>query len=388
MPPLWSRELKWAVVASLMVHGAALAWLPVQAVAPPAAPPPLEVRLLAQVSAPVRLPAPANPPITATAARAASLQRDAPALAEPAAEAALPALLPAPPAILRSAHDTVSLAAAPSTSAADGATQPTEPESASTAMGKAVAPAGVLRQAGPAGAMPAAGPLASAPAPAEAADGALAARVPAQAAIAAEARRAGALEALAGPARPVTASGDTLASVAEVAAGQYLSQAHQRDKTPWAAALPVAAPAQPQVLRTPEPAIVAEPASEPRAQTAEVAPPPGTLRAAVANTLSLLEAEEAPSSAIALARLNPHSHACYAPPPAQWNAQGRVVLRVRVDATGRPETVTLDSGSGEPRLDRLAIEQTRSCARFDIVDRQGRPRAATVRLPVIYKFSD
>jgi protein TonB len=65
--------------------------------------------------------------------------------------------------------------------------------------------------------------------------------------------------------------------------------------------------------------------------------------------------------------------------------QGRVVLRVLVNADGRPEQVELRGSSGSPRLDGAALETVR---RWKFVPaRQGeRPVAAWVLVPISFRL--
>ncbi|MCS6786826.1 MAG: energy transducer TonB [Thiobacillaceae bacterium] len=179
-------------------------------------------------------------------------------------------------------------------------------------------------------------------------------------------------------------------SAAMAGEAQRAAVAHERDKTPWTAATPVEAPTPALDLRLPPTAAWGEAAGTPAVQSGERLPAEAAGRglSAVAEPLGLKEAESAPSSALALARLAPSARACFGPPPPEWNAQGRVVLRIRVDEEGRPAEVAIDSGSGDARLDRLAREQALRCARFDLYDRQGRRRPGLVRLPVVYRFTD
>jgi protein TonB len=67
--------------------------------------------------------------------------------------------------------------------------------------------------------------------------------------------------------------------------------------------------------------------------------------------------------------------------------QGLVVLRVRVDAAGRPQRIEIRNSSGQPRLDAHAKDQAERCARFVVHNRKGQAVAATLDLPVRYRFN-
>lgn len=396
MPPLWSRELKWAVVASLMAHGVALAWLPMQGLPPPASPPPLALE--------VRLQRPAAPHRAApAAARIADKVSTMAAVAPPSlgsrAESELAEPMPAPFLARAETYATpvarLSSATTPAMATTIARYSEATPSDALDASGAVAEPARAallpgghtFRQASVSAPIGLPGTTGGPPADAEPSVDAqeqatFAPRMPPTPALRHSTTRsadaAGALSAW-----PTTASGPPAR-----AEGERVAQAHARDKTPWQAAQPAWAPGAALPASPPQPAVAADASSgDTRPGSAEtIAPEP--LRVASAAALSLLEAEDAPSSAIAIARLTATSRACFAAPPAQWKAQGRVLLRIRVDISGRPVEVMLDSGSGEPRLDRLALAQARDCARFEILDRQGRPRAAVVRLPVVYRFAD
>lgn len=378
MPPARSHALKWPLFASVLAHGVALAWLPVPEVVTPPPAPPLEVRLLSPTPEPaVPLPKPHR-----QTARAST--RPAPAPAEPSSAAAESNRPPAPvPAALRPASAPAELAQARAMAqTADGSMAVVS--GALPAWGQAGAAQGALRLAHPAEAQPAlqtTAPMARAPAPATATAAVALGPGPVL-------QPAAAAEAVAPPSHLPETTGPAGDVAAQGAPGLASGLVHERDKTPWAGALPAAHPAQPLPLPAPAPGMGAGPAREVTAEPVMITAATGVLQVGLARPLSLLEAEGMPGSAIAYARLTAQSRACYRPPPVHWNAQGRVVLRVHVDTTGRPAAVMLESGSGEPRLDRLAMEQTRSCARFEIVDVHGRPRAAVVRLPVVYRFEE
>ena len=71
----------------------------------------------------------------------------------------------------------------------------------------------------------------------------------------------------------------------------------------------------------------------------------------------------------------------------QRGEQGRVVLRVGVDATGKPFDVTIIRSSGHGRLDRAAAEALRQW-RFKPARQGGRNVAGSVEVPVTFRLSD
>lgn len=74
--------------------------------------------------------------------------------------------------------------------------------------------------------------------------------------------------------------------------------------------------------------------------------------------------------------------------PAESRAagdEGLAILRVSVDATGRPASVTLARTSGHPRLDRAAQEAVRRW-RFKPATRDGIPYATSVDVPVRFSL--
>ena len=68
--------------------------------------------------------------------------------------------------------------------------------------------------------------------------------------------------------------------------------------------------------------------------------------------------------------------------------QGLGVLRVRVDDAGRPQRIEIRRSSGVARLDAHARDQAERCARFVVHNRKGQPVAATLDLPVRYRFHE
>ncbi|MHA1569384.1 MAG: energy transducer TonB [Alphaproteobacteria bacterium] len=66
--------------------------------------------------------------------------------------------------------------------------------------------------------------------------------------------------------------------------------------------------------------------------------------------------------------------------------EGRVLLRVRVDAAGRPTTVEVRRGSGHAILDGAAARAVRGW-RFEPAMRAGQPVAGTVEVPILFRLT-
>jgi protein TonB len=92
-----------------------------------------------------------------------------------------------------------------------------------------------------------------------------------------------------------------------------------------------------------------------------------------------------PSGPVALTVLNGP-----APPyPAfaiRQNITGRVVLRIEVDATGRPVSGQVDSSSGSSLLDKVALKFVLSKWRFQPAQHAGQPVAATCLVPIEFSL--
>lgn len=67
--------------------------------------------------------------------------------------------------------------------------------------------------------------------------------------------------------------------------------------------------------------------------------------------------------------------------------QGKVLLRVSVDAAGRPVDVQLNTGSGSPRLDDAALEAVRRW-RFAPARLGDLPVAASVIVPIVFSLKE
>lgn len=66
--------------------------------------------------------------------------------------------------------------------------------------------------------------------------------------------------------------------------------------------------------------------------------------------------------------------------------EGRVLLRVEVDASGRPTAVAVQDGSGHGILDRAASRAV-SGWRFTPATHGGRPAAGTVEVPILFRLT-
>jgi periplasmic protein TonB len=143
--------------------------------------------------------------------------------------------------------------------------------------------------------------------------------------------------------------------------------------------------APPKPAPTPKPKPAATPAPKPRA----VAKPAVPSRPAPAATSSSTGTPGAAGRATG-GRTSGPGH-LYNPKPAHppesraAGENGTVVLRVRVEANGRPVSVTLARSSGYPRLDRAAQEAVRRW-RFKPATRDGQAFAATVDVPVRFSL--
>ncbi|WP_158537399.1 MULTISPECIES: energy transducer TonB [Microvirgula] len=67
--------------------------------------------------------------------------------------------------------------------------------------------------------------------------------------------------------------------------------------------------------------------------------------------------------------------------------EGRVILKVRVNAAGRPESIDIDTSSGFPRLDRAATDAVHRW-RFEPAMSQGQPVAGWVRVPILFRLDN
>ena len=77
----------------------------------------------------------------------------------------------------------------------------------------------------------------------------------------------------------------------------------------------------------------------------------------------------------------------YPPIARRLGEQGRIVLRVRVDAGGNPASVEVVEGSGSPRLDAAAL-QTVASWRFTPAMRGATPVDSWVQVPIVFKLEN
>lgn len=148
---------------------------------------------------------------------------------------------------------------------------------------------------------------------------------------------------------------------------------------PRRAAQPVfkAPPRKPEIPLPPPLQAVAPSAPAP----AEVAPVPTK---ATPHQLATLPAITPPSYS---RTGSANTHPRYPWLSRQKGEQGRVVLRVAVDETGRVNKVTVARSSGFPRLDRAAMRAVKTW-RFTPARQAGRDVAGTVKVPVRFRLND
>lgn len=146
-------------------------------------------------------------------------------------------------------------------------------------------------------------------------------------------------------------------------------------EAPFAVAPPPRRPAPPARTGTPDTA-------PPDAATAEA--PPDAAAAEAPPAQQALAQDTAPVyGAPGLANPRPR----YPWIARQKGEQGRVVLRVTVDAEGRAVAVAVARSSGHGRLDRAAVE-TIGTWRFEPARAGGRAVAGSVDVPVSFRLSD
>lgn len=184
---------------------------------------------------------------------------------------------------------------------------------------------------------------------------------------------------------------------------------------------PLQAPPEPAHARQPEPTLevllpiliprpaLPPPSTPPPPITRTTRPPPLPLTAPVAQSelseLPSLPSDDAPPVTMdaemtvdaevstgepALATL-----AYLRSPPPRYpvaalraGQQGQVLLRVRVDETGRVQSVTIERSSGYPMLDRAAHQQVLTRWRFQPAQRDGHAIAAIALVPIDFTLPD
>ena len=190
------------------------------------------------------------------------------------------------------------------------------------------------------------------------------------------------------PVKPARPDPVTLVTLAPVAAPQPPAVPPQatpqppRPAPPKPAAKPVTRPAprptSAPLIDAPVPAPAPNsPADAPVAATdATASPPPQATEATTAAPVAI--------DLHAAYRLNPAPE--YPPLALRRGWQGTVRLRVALDPEGHPTNVDLAASSGYPMLDESALATVRRW-RFSPATRSGKPVAATVEVPIVFKIS-
>lgn len=152
------------------------------------------------------------------------------------------------------------------------------------------------------------------------------------------------------------------------------------------------APARPVRQAVASPAALADPAPN-ATQSATPAlpdePDAAAARPAAASSSAAGRPSEAPAAALSPARFDAaylnNPKPVYPPYARRLGEQGKVLLRVSVNAQGLPEAVELDASSGSPRLDAAALESVRRW-RFVPAHRGGLAVHSWVTVPVIFNL--
>lgn len=144
---------------------------------------------------------------------------------------------------------------------------------------------------------------------------------------------------------------------------------------------PVKPKPQPKMIATPKPtplAITAPPIEEAPVAEAPVdeTPPTASVPAAPAAVI--------PPNFVAAYLNNPGPR--YPSQSIRMREQGTVMLLVLVNAQGRAEKVTVDTGSGYSRLDEAAVDVVRSRWRFVAAKQGDQAVAAWVKVPITFEL--
>jgi protein TonB len=115
----------------------------------------------------------------------------------------------------------------------------------------------------------------------------------------------------------------------------------------------------------------------------ETRPPAETPTAPAAVELATPPTPTAPVEILHPKFREPPEPAAYPPKALALNQQGEVLVRVRIDREGNPESVELARGSGFPMLDEAALAAVRRW-RFVPAQVGGIAVVATVQVPVIF----
>lgn len=96
------------------------------------------------------------------------------------------------------------------------------------------------------------------------------------------------------------------------------------------------------------------------------------------------------SGQLATAALTREGRDCfkYTPQLHRQHREGRLVLRLQVGRDGRVQAAEIKQSSGDAELDAVARAQALHCARFSLLDRDGRPVSATIEQPIQYRLID
>lgn len=141
-----------------------------------------------------------------------------------------------------------------------------------------------------------------------------------------------------------------------------------------------------------KPAPIAPPAPNPAApEVSASSAPPSSSPSSESTSAPSGPASAEPASPAPVAidlgaayRLNPAPD--YPPLALRRGWQGTVRLRVTLDSEGHPTQVGLAVSSGYPMLDESALDAVRRW-RFSPATRLGKPVAATVEVPIVFKIS-
>ena len=208
---------------------------------------------------------------------------------------------------------------------------------------------------------------------------------PAAAAIVPVERRAAAV--LAQAATTMAGPRSTVAASAETSTDTHasLDRVTRLDKPGLIRDIPVASVATPHPTST-APAMTARGEASVRVDTRQLDAGRAGVERAVAMAASAPTGST--SDLVFRAALAKDGRPCfrYTAPVRQAGLEGLVVLSIEVTREGRPARVRISQGSGEPRLDELALGQAEQCARFLVQNRRGQAITALLQLPVRYRL--
>lgn len=174
------------------------------------------------------------------------------------------------------------------------------------------------------------------------------------------------------PARPVPAEPMVVVPVEMAVVEPPPLIAEPVRSRPVPTVLPMPVPSLPPLAPTgtrPAPPPVAADLFAPPSQAIVSAPTVGTLRGL--------------SAAVAIDSVTPPP---YPPRAARRGEEGTVLLRVDIGADGVPYAVAIEQGSGSTLLDRAARQHVLAKWRFHPAMLDGRPVAATARVPIAFSL--